>query len=163
MDLDTFKKAMIADDFILSVMKEEGQDKHPTMLEKYLEKKANEKNGKLEEHDKKLIDENAKLLKEIEFLRKKLQEEQDYQEYLKKRRTKGQCAGYKVIGISEVIERGARDHALTIQAKLRKLINNPALSDDVKNTLADARSLIDSYLFWKNQCLRLREKEKAGS
>ena len=100
---------------------------------------------------------------ERDYYKKKYYEELDFQEYLKKHRTKGQLAGYIVIGIDDVFEHRARDHALTIQAKLRKLINNPALSDDVKNTLADAHSLIDSYFFWKNQCIRLREKEKAGS
>ena len=97
---------------------------------------------------------------ERDYYKKKYYEELDFQEYLKKRRTKGQLAGYIVVGISDVIEHGARDHALKTQAKLRKLINNPALSDDVKNTLSDAHSLINSYFFWRNQYTRLREKEK---
>jgi regulator of replication initiation timing len=114
----------------------------------------------LEESLREMIDHVEKLQKENDRLREKLQEEEGYQEYLKRHRIKGQCAGYIVMGISDVIERGARDHALKTQAALRKLMNNPALSDKVKNTLADAHSLISSELFWRRQAEIWREKAK---
>ena len=98
---------------------------------------------------------------ENEYLRKKLQEEYDYQEYLKSHRTKGQLAGYVVMGIGDVIEHGARDHAAKTQAKLRKLIHNPALSAEVANVLADAYSLIGSGQFWKQEAMEWRKKYEA--
>ena len=98
---------------------------------------------------------------ENEYLRKKLQEERDFQEWLREHRSKGQCAGYVVMGISEVIERGARNHAAKTQIALRKLVNNPALSDKVKNTLNHAMILIDSGQFWKQQAKEWREKYEA--
>ena len=119
---------------------------------------SDRQSGRFEEES---MDTEMELLRaERDYYKKKYQEELDFQEYLKIRRTKGQCAGYIVMGIGEVIERMSAAHSIKTQAAIRKLINNPALSDDVKNVLADAHSLISSGAFWKQQALLLRDKDK---
>jgi len=161
MTQEEFENEMLGENGFVRIRKEEGQDQHPTVLEKYLERKAKEEyQNSLKELVGKLSKQLENAIKENDDLRKKLKEEYDFQDWLRQHRTKGQCGGYIVMGISEVIERGATAHAIKTQAALRKLINNPAMSDAVKNVLSDAHILIGSGQFWKQQALRLREKEK---
>ena len=157
MTQEEFEKEMLGENGFVRIRKEEGQDKHPTMLERYLEKRARQ-----ECEEKHGLEEKLKeITAERDYLRKKLQEERDFQEWLREHRSKGQCAGYVVMGISDVIEHGARDYAVKTQTALRKLVNNPALSDKVKNTLNHAMTLIELGQFWKRQVREWREKYEA--
>ena len=97
---------------------------------------------------------------ENDYLRKKLKEEYDFQDWLQQHRTNGQCGGYIVMGVKEVQDRAIRDNALQTQKAIMKLINNPALSETVKETLAAAHRLIDSQMLWRREYLKLQEKEK---
>jgi hypothetical protein len=95
---------------------------------------------------------------ENEYLRKKLQEEHDYQEYLKTHRIRGQLAGAIVMDAESFIEHKARENMEKVRIELTKLAHNPALSDDARNTIEAGAYMIEVCKFWREQANVWRKK-----
>ena len=99
------------------------------------------------------IRDTAKWSKEIYDL---VKEQVDYEEYLKKHRVKGQLAGSIVMPIGDVLEHQSNENYQKQIMQLKKLANNPALSDDVKDLLDNQVLNINLLIFWRKRYDALR-------
>ena len=103
------------------------------------------------------IRDTAKWSKEIYDL---VKEQVDYEEYLKKHRVKGQLAGSIVMPIRDVLEHQSNENYQKQIMQLKKLANNPALSDDVKDLLDNQALNINLLIFWKKRYEELKTGKK---
>ena len=98
---------------------------------------------------------------ENEYLRKKLQEEYDYQEYLKKHRIRGQLAGAIVMDSESWVEHKVRENIEAEKMELRKLANNPALADHARDVIEAAIYQIEIMEFWRGQARAWRKRAES--
>ena len=103
------------------------------------------------------IRDTAKWSKEIYDL---VKEQVDYEEYLKKHRVKGQLAGSIVMPIGDVLEHQSNENYQKQIMQLKKLANNPALSDDLKDLLDNQALNINLLIFWKKRYEELKTGKK---
>lgn len=103
------------------------------------------------------IRDTAKWSKEIYDL---VKEQVDYEEYLKKHRVKGQLAGSIVMPIRDVLEHQSNENYQKQIMQLKKLANNPALSDDVKDLLYNQALNINLLIFWRKRYEELKTGKK---
>ena len=97
----------------------------------------------------------------IADMKKKLQEEKDYRQYLQDRKIKGQLAGYLVMSPEQVIEHNVTESLNRQTIQLKKLSNNPALDYSIRCLIHQQINNIFSLLFWRSLCMRnAREKAK---
>lgn len=103
------------------------------------------------------IRDTSKWSKEIYDL---VKEQVDYEEYLKKHRVKGQLAGSIVMPIGDVLEHQSNENYQKQIMQLKKLANNPALSDDLKDLLDNQALNINLLIFWKKRYEELKTGKK---
>ena len=91
-------------------------------------------------------------------------DELDYQKYLEGRRVRGTLAGSVVMSAEQAIEHATKEDYIRQQIHLKKMANNPILSDDARSVLCSAISNINVLMFYKTEYLKLKksmeEKEK---
>ena len=100
----------------------------------------------------------------VRYLRKKLDAELDYHEWIKNRKIRGNVAGYIMMPISEVIEHNFDEDREKLKQSLRKIANNPILSEDVRDTMVKAIRSVNQEIAYRKQYYELLKKvrEKNG-
>lgn len=96
-----------------------------------------------------------------EMLKLMLSEEKGYRDWVQKNRIKGYCCGYltRQAG-SQMIAHQTAEKYEQEKIELRKLANNPILSEAAKKTLRRALWMVNLGLWEHNQLCRIREGEK---
>lgn len=96
-----------------------------------------------------------------EMLKLMLSEEKGYRDWVQKNRIKGYCYGYltRQAG-SQMIAHQTAEKYEQEKIELRKLANNPILSEAAKKTLRRALWMVNLGLWEHNQLCRIREGEK---
>lgn len=93
----------------------------------------------------------------------KLDEELSFQEWLKERKHKGSIAGYIVLPAPELNDFMARNHLEKCVHDLKKMMNNPLISEDARNTLQDAMSRVNENIFLRDNYIKLRNRHESLS
>lgn len=68
------------------------------------------------------------------------------------------CDGHVHMTAHDFVEHGVMERIEKQKMKLKKLANNPALSDDVRKTLHVQINYVDMGMRWRNEYCALREK-----
>ena len=99
---------------------------------------------------------------ENKYLRKKLQEEQDYQRWVKDHAFNGYTAGYitRCVNSSYIIEHRLAEECEKVKTSIRKLANNPALAMEARNTLDKAVFYVEMYMAYRKHYYDLLDTDK---
>jgi len=90
----------------------------------------------------------------------KYDEEKQYQEWVQKHKIKGYVCGYMTRQLgSQIIARQSAELYEKEKIELRKLANNPILSEAAKKTIRRALWMVRTGLWDHNQLLRIAEKK----
>lgn len=100
---------------------------------------------------------------QIDKLQKKLDEEERYHKWVQDNKIKGYCCGYVTrYDISQSIAHDTYEQYEKEKIELRKLINNPALSESVKKTLRRALWMISAGWSYRNKLFQIEGKKGEG-
>lgn len=90
-----------------------------------------------------------------------LDEELSYREWLKEHKHRGSIAGYIVLPAPELNDFMARNHLEKCVHDLKKMMNNPLISEDARNTLQDAISRVNENIFLRDNYIKLRNRHES--
>lgn len=93
------------------------------------------------------------VIAERDYLRKKLKEEEDYREYVQKHRCKGYLSGYmtRIMGSSALGEKQSVEFVEQTKMMIRKMANNPVLSEEAHKALDNAIWYMDMYMYYMDK------------
>lgn len=94
--------------------------------------------------------------RELAYLRQKVKEDEEYHEWVKKHKIKGSLSGIISMSAHEVMEHTTSERLKKQGIIIRKLANNPILSDELRNELYAILTSFDALLLYRDDFLRKR-------
>lgn len=96
------------------------------------------------------------IINERDMLRKKLDAEKDYREYVQENRIKGYVSGYMSrMDINAVLDHQLAERAEKTVMVLNKMANNPVLSEEAHKALDESINMIRAFQYYREQYFEL--------